>query len=185
MKELIEASSFITWLMAAHLCRVILITISLQLLSNQNVLKLCFFTCQTPNSEKKNFNEQINKRHSKYAIKSQYTVTVIGSLISYKQLLDDVQHDIMCYQNSGLSYLLKLKAEVDNMGRRFDNLWYHTKTKLNNCFILHSLNNFQRRHFSKFANVWEHNTDKGLGYYADFECNIIVENISCRWYIIM
>lgn len=116
MKELIEASSFITWLMAAHLCRVILITISLQLLSNQNVLKLCFFTCQTPNSEKNNFNEQINKRHSKYAIKSQYTVTVIGSLISYKQLLDDVQHDIMSYQNSGLSYLLKLKAEVDNMG---------------------------------------------------------------------
>ena len=55
MKELIEASSFITWLMAAHLCRVILITISLQLLSNQNVLKLCFFTCQTPNSEKKKF----------------------------------------------------------------------------------------------------------------------------------
>lgn len=71
--------------------------------------------------KKKNFNEQINKRHSKYAIKSQYTVTVIGSLISYKQLLDDVQH-IMSYQNSGLSYLLKLKAEVDNMGRRFDNL---------------------------------------------------------------
>lgn len=65
--------------------------------------------------KKKNFNEQINKRHSKYAIKSQYTVTVIGSLISYKQLLDDVQHDIMSYQNSGLSYLLKLKAEVDNM----------------------------------------------------------------------
>ena len=101
--------------MAAHLCRVILITISLQLLSNQNVLKLCFFTCQTPNWEKKNFNEQTNKRHSKYAIKSQYTVTVIGSLISYKQLLDDVQHDIMSYQNSGLSYLLKLKAEVDNI----------------------------------------------------------------------
>ena len=65
--------------------------------------------------KKKIFNEQINKRHSKYAIKSQYTVTVIGSLISYKQLLDDVQHDIMSYQNSGLSYLLKLKAEVDNM----------------------------------------------------------------------
>ena len=65
--------------------------------------------------KKKNFNEQINKRHSKYAIKSQYNVTVIGSLISYKQLLDDVQHDIMSYQNSGLSYLLKLKAEVDNM----------------------------------------------------------------------
>lgn len=29
--------------------------------------------------------------------------------------MDDVQHDIMSYQNSGLSYLLKLKAEVDNM----------------------------------------------------------------------
>lgn len=31
--------------------------------------------------KKKNFNEQINKRHSKYAIKSQYTVTVIGIII--------------------------------------------------------------------------------------------------------
>lgn len=82
----------------------------------------CASSCVKPLIQKKKFNEQINKRHSKYAIKSQYTVTVIGSLISYKQLLDDVQHDIMSYQNSGLSYLLKLKAEVDNMGQRFDNL---------------------------------------------------------------
>ena len=31
-----------------------------------------------------------------------------------KQLLDDVEHDIMNYQNRGLCYLLKLKAEADN-----------------------------------------------------------------------
>ena len=31
-----------------------------------------------------------------------------------KQLLDEVEHDIMNYQNRGLCYLLKPKAEADN-----------------------------------------------------------------------
>ena len=31
-----------------------------------------------------------------------------------KQLLDDVEHDIMNYQNRGLCYLPKTKAEADN-----------------------------------------------------------------------
>ena len=38
-------------------------------------------------------------------------------------------------QNQGLSYLPKLKAEVDNLGMRV-NSWYCAKTKLNDCFII-------------------------------------------------
>ena len=37
----------------------------------------------------------------------------------YKQLLDEVEHDIMNYQNRGLCYLPKLKAEADNTDTRF------------------------------------------------------------------
>ena len=36
-----------------------------------------------------------------------------------KQLLNEVEHDIMNYQNRGLSYLPKPKAEADNTGTRF------------------------------------------------------------------
>ena len=35
-------------------------------------------------------------------------------LIINKQLLDEVEHDIMSYQNRGLCYLPKPKAEADN-----------------------------------------------------------------------
>ena len=38
-----------------------------------------------------------------------------------KQLLDEVEHDIMNYQNGGLCYLPKPKAEADNTDLRFDN----------------------------------------------------------------
>ena len=38
-----------------------------------------------------------------------------------KQLLDEVEHDIMNYQNRGLCYLPKPKAETDNTDTRFDN----------------------------------------------------------------
>ena len=34
-------------------------------------------------------------------------------------LLDEVEHDIMNYQNQGLCYLLKPKAEADNTDTRF------------------------------------------------------------------
>ena len=44
-----------------------------------------------------------------------------------KQLLYDVGHDIMNYQNRGLCYLPKPKAEADNTDM----------TELNNCFIIH------------------------------------------------
>ena len=36
-----------------------------------------------------------------------------------KQLLDEVEHDIMNYQNRGLRYLPKPKAEADNTDKRF------------------------------------------------------------------
>ena len=36
-----------------------------------------------------------------------------------KQLLDEVEHDIMNYQNRGLCYLQKPKAEADNTDTRF------------------------------------------------------------------
>ena len=36
-----------------------------------------------------------------------------------KQLLDEVEHDIMNYQNRGLGYLPKPKAEADNTDTRF------------------------------------------------------------------
>ena len=40
-----------------------------------------------------------------------------GAII--KQLLDEVEHDIMNYQNRGLCYLPKPKAEADNTDTRF------------------------------------------------------------------
>ena len=36
-----------------------------------------------------------------------------------KQLLDEVEHDLMNYQNRGLCYLPKPKAEADNTDTRF------------------------------------------------------------------
>ena len=36
----------------------------------------------------------------------------VGRVLTTKQLLDEVEHDIMKYQNRGLFYLPKPKAEV-------------------------------------------------------------------------
>ena len=41
------------------------------------------------------------------------------NLLNNKQLLDEVEHDIMNYQNQGLCYLPKPKAEADNTDTRF------------------------------------------------------------------
>ena len=41
---------------------------------------------------------------------------------------------IVNYQNRGLCYLPKPKAEADNTDLGFDNSRYHTKTEFNNCF---------------------------------------------------
>ena len=53
-----------------------------------------------------------------------------------KQLLDEVEHDIVTYQNRGLCYLPKPKAEADNTDLGFDNSRYHAKTEFNHCFII-------------------------------------------------
>ena len=39
--------------------------------------------------------------------------------VDNKQLLDDAEYDIMNYQNRGLCYLPKPKAEADNTDTRF------------------------------------------------------------------
>ena len=43
----------------------------------------------------------------------------VGRVLTTKQLLDEVEHDIMKYQNRGLFYLPKPKAEADNTDTRF------------------------------------------------------------------
>ena len=46
------------------------------------------------------------------------TLSEISHAIN-KQLLDEVQHDIVNYQNRGLCYLSKRKAEAGNIDTRF------------------------------------------------------------------
>ena len=41
-----------------------------------------------------------------------------------KQLLEEVEHDNVNYQNRGLSHLPKLKAEADYKDMMLNNLWY-------------------------------------------------------------
>ena len=72
-----------------------------------------------------------------------------------KQLLDEVEHDIMNYQNRGLCYLRQIIQT-----RGFDNSWYHATTEFNNCFIIHFLNNRQKKAFSH--SVSEENNPRGL-----------------------
>ena len=42
----------------------------------------------------------------------------VSSQCNIKQLLDEVEHDIMNYQSRGLCYLPKPKAEADNTDTR-------------------------------------------------------------------
>ena len=49
----------------------------------------------------------------------QMTVILGLGLTNVKQLLDEVEHDIMNYQYRGLCYLPKPKAEADNTDTRF------------------------------------------------------------------
>ena len=48
-----------------------------------------------------------------------WSVSNISARGDIKQLLDEVEHDIMNYQNRGLCYLPKPKAEADNTDTRF------------------------------------------------------------------
>ena len=44
---------------------------------------------------------------------------IVSVMYNDKQLLDEVEHDIMNYQNRGLCYMPKPKAEVHNTDTRF------------------------------------------------------------------
>ena len=49
-----------------------------------------------------------------------YSKRILSVVITFnKQLLDEVAHDIMNYQNRRLCYLPKPKAEADNTDTRF------------------------------------------------------------------
>ena len=52
---------------------------------------------------------------------NQNAALIIDHMLDFtiKQLLDEVEHDIMNYQNRGLCYLPKTKAEADNTETRF------------------------------------------------------------------
>ena len=52
---------------------------------------------------------------------------IITITINNRQLLDEVEHDIMNFQDLGLSYLPKLETEADKTDLRFDNSWYPAK----------------------------------------------------------
>ena len=71
-----------------------------------------------------------------------------------KQLLAEVEHDIMKYQCQDLSYLPKEKAEVDNADVRFD------KNLVNQIFfsIVNLLNNLQKSDTSLSSKNFENNT---------------------------
>ena len=81
-----------------------------------------------------------------------------------KQLLDEVEHDIMNYQNRGLCYLPKPKAEADK--HRHEVLINHDIMRKPNSIIvlLYIFHKFILRNrseaFSHF--VSEENTPKGL-----------------------
>ena len=46
-------------------------------------------------------------------------LTTTTTTTNIKQLLDELEHDIMNYQNRGLCYLPKPKSEADNTDKRF------------------------------------------------------------------
>ena len=53
-------------------------------------------------------------------ILNSYSKRILSVVITFnKQLLDEVEHDIMNYQNRRLCYLPKPKAEADNTDTRF------------------------------------------------------------------
>ena len=61
----------------------------------------------------------------------------LHSCIYNKQLLDEVEHDIMNYRNRGLCNICRSRwLRQITQTRGFDNSWYHAKTECNNCFII-------------------------------------------------
>ena len=59
------------------------------------------------------------KNEAHVAVMNYYCL--LSDLSFSKQLFDEVEHDIMNYQNRGLCYLPKRKAEADTQTQGFDN----------------------------------------------------------------
>ena len=57
--------------------------------------------------------------HKKQSLSINPSLCTYASPGYIKQLLDEVEHGIMNYQNRGLCYLPKPKAEADNTDTRF------------------------------------------------------------------
>ena len=57
---------------------------------------------------------RMQRRTKREAVRYSRTVLFTAVLCIIKQLLDEAEHDIMNYQNRGLCYLPKPKAEADN-----------------------------------------------------------------------
>ena len=91
-----------------------------------------------------------------------------------KQLLDEVEHDIMNYQNRGLYYLPKPKAEADN---RHEVLIIHDIMQKPNSiivslYIFHIIHPQKQKRSVRPLCVWgEHS--KGLSNQADVELDMI------------
>ena len=92
-----------------------------------------------------------------------------------KQLLDEVEHDIMNYQNRGLCYLPKPTASADNIDLGFDNSWYHAQPHpiiIVLLYIFHIIHpKKQKRSVQPFCFWGEHS--KGLSNQADVELDMI------------
>ena len=99
-------------------------------------------------------------------------------LIAIKQLLDEVEHDIMNYQNRGLCYLPKPKAEAEYRIRfSHDIMIIHDIMRKPNSIIvlLHIFHIIhpqkQKRSVQPFCYRGEHS--KGLSNQADVELGMI------------
>ena len=100
-------------------------------------------------------------QHNKCNICCRYWV-IMSTSSAIKQLLNEVEYDVINNQRRDLSYLPKPKVETDNTHTRFDNSWYHAKTGFNNCFTIHFSNNLQkktlhRRGAWKLGRLWTRN----------------------------
>ena len=71
------------------------------------------------------------------------SICTLFGYVFIKQLLDEVEHDIMNYHGKTevCVICLSLRLRQITQTRGFDYSWYHEKTEFNNCFILHFSDN--------------------------------------------
>ena len=82
-----------------------------------------------------------------------------------KQLLNEVEHEIMNYQKRGLCCRLRQIIQA----RGFDNSWHHAKIEFNNCFLYILI---LRHRDEAFSHCFCGEHFKGLGNQTDFELDM-------------